>query len=250
MTISQDLPGDTCTVWCLPTCMVYLSTYVCWLYYVFLPVQNSVCSLNDVCLPVWCLLTCIMSAYLYSVCYTACLPTSMTSAFLYYVCLLVLCLPILYLLICVMTAQLNDVCLSVWRLPTCSMSVWLPVPANDILHNCMIPASLYDAWLLCQCCLAPCIMSGYLYDVCLALVCLPTSIMQAQRYDVCLPYDFCLRVLCLPTSIMSAQLYNVCLHILCLATSTLDVCLPLRNDVLLPVCLPTCMLSAFLYDVC
>jgi hypothetical protein len=47
-----------------------LLIYVCYLYYVFLPVQYNICTLNYVCLPAWCLLACIMSAYLYSVCCT------------------------------------------------------------------------------------------------------------------------------------------------------------------------------------
>jgi hypothetical protein len=144
--------------------------------------------------------------------YYFCLPVFFCCSALYDVCLLVLCLHI-----CVMTAWLNDLCLPVWCLPTCSMSGFLYLHTiSGYLYNmicCLYNVSyMFDfclpVWclLLYHCCLAPCMMSSYLYDVNLPAVCLPTWKMPSYVYDVCLPYDVFLALLCLPTCIYGCSI--------------------------------------------
>jgi hypothetical protein len=88
--------------------------------------------------------------------------------------------------------------------------------------------------------------------------------MSAYRMNSNYLYYFCLPILCLLNCVISILTYSI----LCLVISTLDVWLPLLNNVVLPVLygvylmstkydvcipvlyLPSCMISAQLYDVC
>jgi hypothetical protein len=144
----------------------------------------------DACLPVLCLLACVlsgvyvMSAYLYGFCLLACIMSSN----LYYDCsaewhlsnLYDVCLPVLYLGSCT-----YNICLS--------LSVWYLTPC--IMYGFFI----FDAWLSVQC-LGTWMMSAYLYYVCLLVWCLSTCMMSAYLFY-------------LPTCIMSAQLYKNCLAV-------------------------------------
>jgi hypothetical protein len=95
--------------------------------------------LYDACLPVLCLLTCILSA-------------ALMSALLYGLCLPVSCLPS-----CTMTAQLNNVCLTCFDV-CLPVYVWVPVPTTSGYHYNMTPY--------------------YLCDICLRVLCLATLPMM------------------------------------------------------------------------
>ncbi len=198
--------------------------FVC--FAIWIPVQY------DVCLPVWCLSTCI---------YNVCLPIR------YYVFATYL-----------MSPYLCDVCLPSLCLASCTYAVCLPA-FYDILLSvwycpaCMMPSYLYDLCLLVLCMLTS-MLSAYPY-----ILYLPTFVISAYLH-------ICLLLWSLPTS-MLAYLYNVCLPVLRLPTCTCGVWLSVRCDVLLHVwCSPTCMsaclseylaiyimssyLSAYFYYVC
>ncbi len=130
------------------TCMTsaYLLAY---LYYVCSTLW-WIPTCSDVCLPVLCLLTCIMPAYMYSICCTVwCPPTFMTPAYLYDICLPVLCLPT-----CSMYAQLNNLCLAVWCLLTCICldscpdDIWLPVSPVVVSSIFVFPSHKNNAYML------------------------------------------------------------------------------------------------------
>jgi hypothetical protein len=132
--------------------------------------------LYDICQPVWCLLSFVISVI--------CLMSSLYN----------FCSPIWCLLTCMMSAQLYVVCSAIWWLPICMMS---PLRYNVSLPNCVMSA-----------CLPPSMMSTYLYGVCLAVWCLSNYAMIALLYVCllrCIQVVWCLRVWCLPTRKMSCQ---------------------------------------------
>jgi hypothetical protein len=172
-------------------------------------------------LPVFCLLYCMMSAYLHDV-----------RLLVQYVCLYYAFLSVLWLLNWMMTAYL-----CIWCLPTCSVSRFLYLQViSSYPDKICIPV-----WFL-----PPCIMSSYLYSIISA-----HRMMSANLHDACSP------VLCPLTCILSSVLYDVRLSAWRLPTCTVYMpilCLPIcvmtaqLNDDCLPIwCLPTCSMSRFLY---
>ncbi len=131
-------------------CMVFS-----YLYYFCLPVWRLLMSayLYDAYLSIWCSVFCVMSSYLYDVCLHVwrllncavwCLLKCMISAYLFY---------------CMISAYLYNFFLPV----RCLLSAWC-LPPLWCFPTCMIFAQLYDVCLPVR--LFPtCIMSAYLYDV-------------------------------------------------------------------------------------
>ncbi len=201
---------------------------------------------NDVCLPEWCLPTCMISSYLYDVCYCK-MHAYLYISYLYGVCLPYgICSTNLFLLNCMMSADLHDVCCIAWFLHTCMLSfslydvyctVWFSLPVWCLL-NCKVwccmslwcfPTYMISAYT--------CMMSATLNEVWSTVWFLPTCSMSAQLsayfYDVLLfsyLYYVCSTTWCLSTCVMSA----------CIMSSALCTvrCLPAVW------CLPTCMMFA------
>jgi hypothetical protein len=138
----------------------------------------DVCSMYDVCLPVWFLHYSVLSSQLYDV-------------------LLVWCLPA-----CKLSAQLYDVCIPVWRLLYCMTYAYLFDFFLGYLYDACLfvwwlsylydgPAYFYDVFLtVCVSSLLwylPSFISAYWYDVCLPVICLPSCKVWTQLYNVRLP---------------------------------------------------------------
>jgi hypothetical protein len=79
------------------------------------------------------------------------------------------------------TASYYDVSSTVRCLLTSMLSASLYYISSTVccLPHCVIFAQMYD---VCH----PCMMSGYLYNVCLSVWCLPTCMMSSYLYDVLL----------------------------------------------------------------
>jgi hypothetical protein len=179
----------------------------------------DVCLLYDVCLPVVCLSTCIMSAQVYNVylpilCLAICaldvwlplpkdvlVPVCLSSCMIsaqYDVCIPVLYLPpVWYLFNFMMSAYLYDVCSTLWCLPTCVLSVCSTIWCLPIYTWC--PPS--------------CMISSYPYDVCSTVSCLPTCVVSALLYCMTSAY---LYTWCLAICMVSAYLYDCFLTVWCL----------------------------------
>ncbi len=97
----------------------------------------------DACLPVFCLLCCMMSSYLYDFSLSMSVACIMSS----YLCSIMpaqlndVLLPVWCLLICLMSAYLYSVCSTVWCLPTCMTSAYS-------YYVCLYYVFLSVLWLL------------------------------------------------------------------------------------------------------
>jgi hypothetical protein len=132
---------DICTTVCMMSAYCYQYDVYSTLYYllfcVILPRCVMSAQLYNVCLPIYCLPTSLMSAYLHD----------FNSVF--DVCLPVWCLPtVWYLLNCMMSAYLYDF-FNEWCLLNCIMSAYLSDVFLSVwyLLNCMISAYLSDVYL-------------------------------------------------------------------------------------------------------
>jgi hypothetical protein len=146
--------------------------------------------LYNVCLPVLCLLNCVKSAYLYSVC-LLCLPTCIMSAQLY----TGIWLPVL------------SAFYVVWLLVTMMSGCWYEIMSCHLydvflpegcLPSCIMFGNLYIWWLDTCTSLATCMMFVYLYSI---------SAYLCDNYLLVwsLPNALC------PVPVMFCYLYNVCL---------------------------------------
>ncbi len=201
------------TLWCLSTCM--MSAYL-----------KDACSAVWCCLPVWGLLNYIKSAeymmtsYLYDVCSALrCLLYCMMPVYLYELFLPVWCLPIW-----MMTAYLHYVCLPAHII---SDYVYFTMWCLDIYMS--IYEYLYDIWLLVSClhiCLLTWNMSACLYDLGYLFCVWFSAMMSGYLYNM-----------------MSCYLYDVCLNDICSSIWYLPSCIMSVVGRILLCCYPYCLFS-------
>ncbi len=109
------------------------------------------------------------------------------------------------------------------------LPVWCLLPVLRLLY-CMMSSYLYDVCLRILClpilCLLICVMTAQLNDVCLPVWCLPTCSMSGFLYlqvISCCPDKICIPVWCLSTlPMLAGSLYYVGLHVWCLPTCSMS----------------------------